>query len=57
MSEILAKINDVVPQGGANLERAFTAVRFLPRLPDSIVLLTDGLPTKSDSLPDELSIA
>jgi len=24
---------------------------FLPRLPDSIVLLTDGLPTKSDSVP------
>ena len=50
-AEILKRLHDVVPQGGANLERAFTAVRFLPRLPDSIVLLTDGLPTKSDSLP------
>jgi hypothetical protein len=53
MAEIIAKINNVVPRGGANLERAFTAVRFLPRLPDSIVLLTDGLPTRSDSLPME----
>lgn len=53
LAQVLKRINEVVPQGGANLERAFTAVRFLPRLPDSIVLLTDGLPTKSDSLPME----
>ena len=52
-AQILKRLDEVVPQGGANLERAFTAVRFLPRLPDSIVLLTDGLPTKSDSLPME----
>ena len=52
-AEVLKRLHEVVPQGGANLERAFTAVRFLPRLPDSIVLLTDGLPTKSDSLPME----
>ena len=51
MSEVITKLHKLVPKGGANLERAFTAVRFLPRLPDSIVLLTDGLPTKSDSLP------
>jgi hypothetical protein len=51
MSEILTKLNQIVPKGAANLERAFTAVRFLPRLPDSIVLITDGLPTQSDSLP------
>lgn len=52
-AEVLKRLHEVVPQGGANLERAFTAVRFLPRLPDSIVLLTDGLPTKSDTLPME----
>jgi hypothetical protein len=53
MSEILKRLDEIVPKGGANLERAFTQVRFLPRLPDSIVLLTDGLPTRSDSLPME----
>lgn len=53
LTQILKRMDEIVPQGGANLERAFTAVRFLPRLPDSIVLLTDGLPTKSDSLPME----
>lgn len=53
MTEVVARLHAIVPKGGANLERAFTAVRFLPRLPDSIVLLTDGLPTRSDSLPME----
>ena len=53
MTEIVKRLNELVPKGGANLERAFTAVRFLPRLPDSIVLFTDGLPTLSDSLPME----
>jgi hypothetical protein len=53
ISDIMKRLNEVVPQGGANLERAFTTVRFLPRLPDSIILMTDGLPTRSDSLPME----
>jgi hypothetical protein len=51
MTDVITKLHAVVPKGGANLERAFTAIRFLPRLPDSIVLLTDGLPTRSDSVP------
>ena len=53
MTDIIGRLHKIVPKGAANLERAFTAVRFLPRLPDSIVLLTDGLPTRSDSLPME----
>jgi hypothetical protein len=53
MAEILKRLDEVVPKGSANLEHAFTTVRFLPRLPDSIVLFTDGLPTRSDSLPIE----
>ena len=51
VGEIVKRLHQVVPKGGANLERAFASVRFLPRLPDSIVLFTDGLPTKSDALP------
>ena len=53
MSEIIKRLNAVAPKGGANLERAFNAVRMLPRLPDSIVLLTDGLPTRSDAFPTD----
>lgn len=53
VSQIVKRLDEVVPRGGANLEKAFTKVRFLSRLPDSIVLFTDGLPTRSDSLPYE----
>jgi len=52
VQDTLSRLRQVVPQGSANLERAFTAVRFLPQLPDSIVLLTDGLPTDSDTAPN-----
>ncbi len=51
IGEIVKRLDLHVPQGGANLERAFTKVRYLPKLPDSVILITDGLPTKSDSLP------
>jgi len=53
MAEVVKRLDEVVPKGGANLEKAFTAVRFLPKLPDSIVLFTDGLPTRSETLPME----
>lgn len=51
VGEIVKRLHQVTPKGGANLERAFASVRYLPRLPDSIVLFTDGLPTKSETLP------
>jgi hypothetical protein len=51
VQQALAKLRQVVPKGSANLERAFNTVRYLPTLPDAIVLITDGLPTASDSSP------
>jgi hypothetical protein len=51
VAEIVKRLKEWVPKGNANMERAFTAIRSLPRLPDSIVLFTDGLPTRSDSIP------
>jgi hypothetical protein len=50
MTQVLSRLNALVPKGAANLERAFSTLRTLPRLPESVVLLTDGLPTRSDSL-------
>ncbi len=47
--EVLEELENYVPQGGANLERAFLEIRGLPAVPDSLVMLTDGLPTQSDS--------
>lgn len=49
VQQALAKLRQFVPKGSANLERAFNHVRYMPTLPDAIVLLTDGLPTASDS--------
>lgn len=53
ITEVLTRLREVVPKGAANLERAFSTVRYLPTLPDSIVLITDGLPTRSDSMISE----
>lgn len=52
VQEALTRLYQIVPQGSANLERAFSTVRYMSHLPDSIVLLTDGLPTTSDSAPN-----
>ncbi|MCF3648833.1 vWA domain-containing protein [Synoicihabitans lomoniglobus] len=47
--EVIKALEAVVPKGGANLERAFLEVRGMSSVPDSLILLTDGLPTQSDS--------
>ena len=52
LQDVLTKLHTLVPGGSANLERAFTHVRFMQTLPDSIILLTDGLPTTSDTSPN-----
>jgi len=52
VQEVLSRLRQVVPGGSANLERAFTTLRYLPTLPDAVVLLTDGLPTPSDTSPN-----
>ena len=51
MGEALGKIKEFVPQGGANLERAFFHVGGMNPRPDNIILFVDGLPTLSDSVP------
>ena len=47
--DILDELDDVVPQKGANLEKAFAMASDLPVEPDRIVLIVDGLPTLADS--------
>ena len=42
-------LEEVVPEKGANLEKAFSMVSDLPIEPDRIVLIVDGLPTLADS--------
>lgn len=47
--EVIDQLDDVVPQEGANLEKAFDMVDDMPVTPDRIVLIADGLPTLADS--------
>jgi hypothetical protein len=51
LSEIVVELDDIVPNGRANMERAFDAVRYLSHVPDNILLFTDGTPTQSDTAP------
>lgn len=51
IKDVLDALAQVVPQGGANMERAFSVTRSLSTVPDSVVLMTDGLPTQSDTYP------
>lgn len=48
-ARVLKGIEDIVPDDGANLEKAFAMVDQLPVEPDRLVLICDGLPTLSDS--------
>lgn len=50
-AEVLSKLREITPEGGANLERAFYFIGGLDPRPDNIILITDGLPTQSDSAP------
>ena len=50
-TRVLRALAEVTPGGGANFERAFLAVREKFPLTETIVLITDSLPTLSDSIP------
>lgn len=47
---VLERLAEYTPQGGADLEAAFTTVREKFGSTDDLVLITDGLPTRSASL-------
>ena len=42
-------VKQLVPANGTNLEQVFETVRSMDPLPDNIFLITDGLPTLSNS--------
>jgi len=51
LNDALRELHRTVPQDGTSLENAFTALRSLSPKPDSIILVTDGLPTQGESPP------
>ena len=46
LNSIIEALGKIVPEGGTNLERAFAAIGKLRPRPDSVYLITDGLPTQ-----------
>jgi hypothetical protein len=51
LNDALRELRRTVPQDGTSLENAFYALRSLSPKPDSIILITDGLPTQGESPP------
>jgi len=51
IDSMVAKIRQLAPIGGTNLEAAFQNVRAMTPRPDNIILLTDGLPTQGVGTP------
>jgi len=50
LTRVTALLDQVVPGGGTNLERAFRQIHNLSPAPDNVIVLTDGLPTRGDSV-------
>ena len=46
---VLSRLEEITPDGSANLEQAFLAARKLDPRASNIILITDGLPTQSNS--------
>jgi hypothetical protein len=51
LDEAGQQLRKVIPAGGTSLTNAFTAVAAFDPKPDSVLLVTDGLPTQGDSAP------
>lgn len=51
VEKALAALRQTAPTGGSSLQNAFAVVRSLDPAPDSVILVTDGLPTQGDKPP------
>jgi hypothetical protein len=51
LNDAVAQMRKLIPQDGTSLENALAVVTQLNPRPDSIVLVTDGLPTQGDAPP------
>jgi hypothetical protein len=51
LNEVVRQVQELVPEGGNNLQAAFQAVASMNPLPDNIYLITDSLPTRNNREP------
>ena len=51
LDDAVEKLRKVVPEKGTSLLEAFRSIDTLLPVPDNVILLTDGLPTRGSSPP------
>ncbi|WP_288132675.1 VWA domain-containing protein [Microbulbifer sp.] len=51
LDKAISELDEIVPENGTSLERAFHAISGMSPLPDNIILITDGLPTQGMKKP------
>ncbi len=51
VNDSLSSLRKIVPSGGTSLENAFLTINGLNPKPDSVILITDGLPTQGANPP------
>ncbi len=56
LDDALQRIENIVPTGGTNLEAFAGAIAGMNPLPDSIFLITDGLPTRATREPRRATV-
>lgn len=56
-TKLLQALAQILPEGGTNLSDAFSKIKHLSPPPDSIILLTDGLPTFSSGISFQKNIS
>lgn len=54
LDRAIASLRNVVPQKGTSLINAFEVVKTLQPAPDSVFLITDGLPTQGEQPPSQV---
>ncbi len=57
ISETIAAVRRLAPENGTSLHKAFDAIARMVPKPDSVVLLTDGLPTQGNRPPRAATIS
>ena len=51
VEQALSALRSTAPTGGSSLQNAFAVINSLDPAPDSVILVTDGLPTQGDKPP------
>jgi hypothetical protein len=57
LNQAIARLKNLLPEGGTNLEQLFAEVGRLRPMPDNIYLITDGLPTQGARTPRATTIS